>query len=234
MFKTWRRVEKFSLFLIILLGGLLATSALRQSSPAAPGPVYFAQGSPLQVALTFETLWSSEGLTELLEILKREDVRATFFLTGIWLKNNPAGAKMILEQGHEIGNHTLNHANLLYKTEKEIADEINGFNEMSQAILEYSPRLFRPPQGLYNGIVLEQAWKSRCRTVLWSVESYDYLSLDAAGVEARIGKRLHDGAIISFRVGSTVLPRALPEILGLLRERGYSPVTVSTLLGEPH
>ena len=81
-------------------------------------------------------LWSSEGLEELLQALKKEGVQATFFLTGTWLKSHPAAAKMILEQGHEIGNHTLNHANLLYLTEKEIKHEIDGFNEAAQEILE--------------------------------------------------------------------------------------------------
>lgn len=232
MLRTWRRAEKLGLCLIMLLGALLATSALHQLSPAPPGAIYYAPGSPYRVALTFETLWSSEGLEELLQALKKEGVQATFFLTGTWLKSHPAAAKMILEQGHEIGNHTLNHANLLYLTEKEIEHEIDGFNEAAQEILEYRPGLFRPPLGLYNGIILQHARKRRCRTVLWSVESYDYLSRDAAEVSARVGNRLHGGAIILFRVGSPVLREALPQILDLLRERGYCPVTVSELLND--
>ena len=68
--------------------------------------------------------------------------------------------------------------------------------------------------------------------MLWSVESYDYLSRDSAEVSARVGNRLHGGAIILFRVGSPVLREALPQILALLRERGYCPVTVSELLND--
>ena len=82
--------------------------------------------------------------------------------------------------------------------------------------LEYSPHLFRPPRGLYNGVILEQARRHRCRTVLWSVESYDYISRDAAEVSARVGKRLHRGAIINFRAGSPLLHEALPQILNCL------------------
>lgn len=233
MFKTWRRAEKFGLFLVMLLGGLLAASALQQLSPAMPAAIYFAPGSPPRVALTFETLWSSEGLEETLQMLKKEDVQATFFLTGTWLKNYPDAARAILEQGHEIGNHTLNHANLLYLSGEEIEKEIDGFNKAAQEILEYRPRLFRPPQGLYNGIVLQQAWKRRCRTVLWSVESYDSISRSAADVSAQVESRLHGGAIITFRVGSPVLPEALPQVLKFMRERSYSAVTVSKLLKDP-
>lgn len=230
MFRTWRRAEKIGLCLLILLGGLLATSALRQLSPEPPAAIYFVSGNPPRVALTFEARWSSEGLEELLQILNDEGVQATFFLTGTWLKNHPEAARQILEQGHEIGNHTLNHANLLYLTEKEIEHEIDGFNQAAREILEYRPVLFRPPLGLYNGVILQYARKYRCRTVLWSVESYDYLSRDAAEVSARVESRLHGGAIALFRVGSPVLNEALPQILALLRERGFSAVTVSTLL----
>lgn len=229
MFRSWRRAEIAGLCLIALLGVLLAASALQQISPAPPAAVYFAPGSPSKVALTFETFWSSEGLEEILRILQEEDVRATFFLTGAWLKRHPEAARAILEQGHEIGNHTMNHANLLYLTEEEIRHEIDGFIEAAQEILEYRPVLFRPPLGLYNGLVLQHAWKKRCRTVLWSVESYDYLSRDAAEVTERVEGRLHGGAILLFRAGSPVTRKALPQILELLRRRGYSAVTVSAL-----
>lgn len=230
MFRTWRRAEKLALGLLMLLGAILVTSALQQLHPASPEAIYFVPGRSFRVALTFETRWSSEGLAELLQILKAGDAPATFFLTGSWLKNHPAAAAQILEQGHEIGNHTLYHAHLIYLSEKEIKRELDGFNEASREILEYRPRLFRPPRGLYNGIVLQAARQRRCRTVLWSIDSHDYLSRDAAEVSARIESRLHHGAIIAFRVGAPVLPEALPKILAHLREQGYIPVTVSELL----
>jgi len=68
--------------------------------------------------------------------------------------------------------------------------------------------------------------------VLWSVESYDYISRDAAEVVERIAGRLHGGAIILFRSGSPLARQALPQVLELLRRRGYSAVTVSELLEE--
>lgn len=230
MFRTWRRREKTGFVLLMLLGGLLVAGALQQLSSEPPEAIYFAPGGPPRVALTFETLWSGDGVENLLQLLEEEGVQATFFLTGLWLRNNREAAKRILEQGHEIGNHTLNHANLLYASEGEIIKEIEGFNESALAALEYSPHLFRPPRGLYNGVILEQARRHRCRTVLWSVESYDYISRDAAEVSARVGKRLHRGAIINFRAGSPLLHEALPQILKLLRERGLEAVKVSDLL----
>lgn len=229
MLKSWRRVEKIALVLIMLLGAMAVTSALMQLRSASPEPVYFVPGRPYRVALTFETRWSDKGLNELLEILKEEDVSASFFLTGSWLEKHPRAAARILEQGHEIGNHTLNHAVLLHLSQKEIKAELEGFNAAAKETLEYRPSLFRPPRGLYNGIVLETARQQRCRTVLWSIESYDYL-IGPDELNRRIKNRLHHGAIILFRVGAPSLPEALPEILAHMRKEGYRPVTVSELL----
>lgn len=229
MLKSWRRVEKIALVLLILLGAMAATSALMQLQTASPEPIYFVPGRPYRVALTFETRWSDKGLSELLEILKEEDVAASFFLTGSWLEKHPGAAARILEQGHEIGNHTLNHAVLLHLSKKEIEAELEGFNAAAKETLEYRSSLFRPPRGLYNGIVLEIARRQRCRTVLWSIESYDYL-IGPDELNRRIKKRLHHGAIILFRAGAPSLTEALPKILAHMREEGYRPVTVSELL----
>ncbi len=230
MLRSWRLSEKVALGLLILLGAALATSALQQLRAAAPEAIYFVPDRPFQIALTFETRWSSEGLSELLQILEAGEVAATFFLTGDWLKEHPQEAAAILKQGHEIGNHTLSDTVLLYLSPEEITAELEGFSEAAREILEYRPRLFRPPRGLYNGVVLEAARQQRCRTVLWSVESYDTHARNPGEVSARIASRLHHGAIVLFRVGAPVLEEALPEILAHLQEQGYQAVTVSELL----
>lgn len=218
------------LILLLLLAGLIVTLALRQYYPAEPEAVYFVPGNLPQVALSFETLWSSSGLERILEILAEEDVRATFFISGTWLKQNPEAAKLILKKGHELGNHTLSHKNLLYLSEKEIAAEIKGFNDLALELLEYRPRLFRPPLGLYNGLILKQAGLYRCQTVLWSIESYDTISRSGGEIAERVMQRMHGGAIISFRVGAPLLPEILPVILAELVKQGYAPVTVTSLL----
>lgn len=230
MLKSWRWVEKAALGLIMLLGTVAVTSALLEMRPLPAEPIYFVPGRPFQVAITFETRWSSKGLSQLLQILQEEDVAATFFLTGAWIEEHPEEAAQILMQGHEIGNHTLNHAPLLYLNEKEIKDELDGFNKASRDILEYRTRLFRPPRGLYNGVVLEAARRQRFQTVLWSIESHDNLIKNSAALENRIAGRLHHGAIILFRVGAPSLPEALPRILTHMRKTGYRPVTVTELL----
>lgn len=192
--------------------------------------IYFAEGRPGQVALTFTTLWSSQGLSEILDILEREEVKATFFISGTWLQLNPEAAREILLKGHEIGNGSVSNTPLLYLDEKSLTREIGGFNRLARELLEYQPRLFRPPLGEYSGLVQQVARQEGCSLVLWTAESYDWLSRDCSALSRQVLGKARGGAIISFRAGSPPLAGALPEIITSLREQGYELVTVSQLL----
>lgn len=217
---------------VLVLGlAILGLLALQERNPPAQA-YYFAPGSPPGVALTFETLWSDAGLEEVLQALEREGVRATFFITGTWLQRFPGAAASILQRGHEIGSHSMSHRTLLSLEEKELLEEVGGFHKLAQDILEYRPRLFRPPGGGFTGLSLEAARKAGYRTVLWSVDSYDWISLSGEEIATRVAERAHGGAIINFRVGARFLPEALPRLARNLRELGYEPVTASELLAD--
>jgi peptidoglycan-N-acetylglucosamine deacetylase len=226
---NWRRAEKIGLLFLLILAALALVS-LNRRYPVEPQAVYFVHGDRSEVSLTFDSLWSTGNLDEILGILEEESVHATFFLTGTWLSNHPDAAKQILAGGHEIGNHTMNHRTLLYLNQEELVKEINAFNKLSEEILEYRPRLFRPPLGLYNGLVLRKARQLGCQTIIWSMESYDWISKSSSEITGRIEDRAHGGAIIVFRVGAPLLTDALPEIIQMLREKGLEPVPVSMLL----
>ncbi len=229
MWRSWRRAEKIALILLLMLGGL-ALISLRASYPAEPEPVYFVESKAPLVALTFDALWSGENLEEILGLLEREAVRATFFLSGTWLQNHPEKAALILSGGHEIGNKTMSQRILTALDQQELVQEIKGFNDLAAQILEYRPRLFRPPLGLYNGMVLKKARQQGCTTILWSIDSYDWISLNSAEIVEKVAGAVHPGAIIVFHLEAPLLPRALPEILKLLREGGFKPCMVSELL----
>jgi peptidoglycan-N-acetylglucosamine deacetylase len=217
------------LVLLLLLAGLALVS-LRDQYPEEPPAVHFVPGNPTQVSFTFETLWSSSGLEQVLDALDQEGVSATFFITGAWLRQNPEAARQILAGGHEIGNHTDNHKPLLYLEKQAMIKEIADFNKTASELLEYRPTLFRPPRGLYSGAVLKAARQQGCRTILWSVDSYDWISETREELVRRVGDRVHGGAIIVFRIGAPLLGEALPEILAELKASGYEAVPISELL----
>jgi peptidoglycan-N-acetylglucosamine deacetylase len=217
------------LILLLLLTGLALVS-LRDRYPEEPPAVYFVSGNPDRVSLTFETLWSSSGLDQVLAILEHEGISATFFITGAWLRKNPEAARQILGRGHEIGNHTDYHKPLLYLDKQAMVSEITGFNNSAAELLEYRPTLFRPPRGQYSGAVLKAARSQGCRTIIWSVDSYDLISKSEEELVQRVSARAHGGAIFVFRIGAPLLSEALPDILMELKQAGYEAVPVSKLL----
>lgn len=218
--------------LVLLIGlVILGLIALRGRRPVATAH-YFAPGNPPRVALTFETLWSNDGLAEVLQALEEEKIQATFFITGSWLQRYPGDAATILQQGHEIGCRSLSHASLPDLEKEELQEEIGAFNTLAGEILEYRPLLFRPADGGFSTLILEAVRREGCRTVLYSVDSYDWISLSGAEIASRVSERIHGGAIINFRIGAHFLPAALPLIARTLGEEGYEPVTVSELLDD--
>lgn len=223
------KIKKLALLGLVLAAAILLLS-LNEKIPAAEEAIYFKAGERHRVALTFETLWTTSDLEEILAILEREAVPATFFVTGTWLQRNPEAVKQILAGGHEIGNHTLNHRVMLQLESREIVREIKEFNDLALSLLEYRPRLFRPPLGLYNDAVVKKARQQGCRTVLWSVESYDLISKGSEEIVERVKGCLRGGSIVVFRVGAPFLPEALVEIIADLKRRGFEAVTVSELL----
>ncbi len=229
MWRNWRKAEKIALIVLLMLGGFALVS-LRANYPAEPEPVYFVECKAPLVALTFDTLWSGKNLEEILDLLEREEVRATFFLSGTWLQNHAGKARLILSGGHEIGNRTMSQRILTALDQQELVQEIKEFNDLAAQTLEYRPRLFRPPLGLYNGMVLKKARQQGCHTILWSIDSYDWISLNSQEIVDRVMGAVHPGAIIVFRLEAPLLSQALPEIIKRLREGGFKPCTVSELL----
>ncbi len=97
-----------------------------------------------------------------------------FFFDGSWVKNNPNLAMMLLEEGHEIGNHAYSHPDMSKLTIARINEEIMKTNQVIEATMDVTPKWFAPPSGSYNQTVVEQAAKQGMNTVLWTVDTVDW------------------------------------------------------------
>ena len=221
------------LILFILICANLSLIFSQLSHQEDIEPVYFVDiCSSKVVAFTFEILWEEDQLREVLDVLHRKEVNATFFFSGKWLEENPQSAKTILLKGNEIGNHTYSHSSLVKLSEGNIYNEINTFTKLTQENMEYHPQVFRPPYGEYNQLVLKQAAQQGYTTILWSINMKDGHYIDKGKLINSIPFKLHDGAIINFRVNTPHLPHILPEIIELVKKEGYRVLTVSELLSK--
>lgn len=188
-----------------------------------------------KIALTFDAGASSKPTPELLKVLADNGVKATFFLTGKWVEENPELTREIIAEGHEIGNHTYSHPDLRRLTDDEIREQLSKTEEIVQSVAGVSTKpYFRPPYGGRDQRVISVASEDGYQCVYWSLDSLDAFKqgITTSEIEQRVTEKASDGAIILMHCGSWPTVKALPDIISSLRGKGYDLVRVSDLAKE--
>jgi peptidoglycan/xylan/chitin deacetylase (PgdA/CDA1 family)/GT2 family glycosyltransferase len=191
------------------------------------------------VALTFDDGPNGPFTDAVLDILRREGVKATFFLIGKNARLYPEVAARIARDGHVIGNHTDSHpAGFALRPARYQRAEIDRAEESIHAVTGVYPHLFRPPQGIRSPWMMQVLAKDSLVTVTWDEAPGDWLPYSAAQLASYTIAHAHPGAIILLHDGLNLARHpdrsatvdALPTIIDRLREEGYRFVTVPELL----
>lgn len=197
--------------------------------------IYSVNTAKKQVALTFDDWGTDYTITKILDILKEKDVKSTFFLKGIGVENNPNLAKAILEDGHEIGNHTYSHPVITKIPESQLQEEIIKCHMTLTEAIQQQPKLyFRPPTGEINNKAASAIVATGYRPILYDVSAHDWDSKNSAeDITNFINKNTKKGSIILLHLqeGTNTI-EALPKVIDGIRSRGYSIVDLSELLGK--
>ncbi len=183
------------------------------------------------IALTFDD-GPRTGVTEqFLELLEKENLKVTFFNLGKKIKANPELAKKVIEQGHEIGNHSYTHAKLTdFKDSLKIFSEINMFQKIAKSLLNYIPKLFRAPYLEYDKKVISIISQLNLKLIDAEVFCRDAKpNVDPHIIIQNVLNNVSQGAIILGHEREHTV-EALKTIIPELRKRGYKFVTVSELL----
>jgi chitin deacetylase len=213
---TWRLSNAWT---FQLLGGLV--SHVETSEPV--------------VALTFDDGPSDRRTEEVLAILRDHGVRATFFVTGRALARKPETGRRIVEEGHELGNHSFSHRRMVLKPLSFIRDEIERTDGQIRAAGYVGPIHFRAPGGKKLVALPYYLWRASRLNIFWDVapEGYEGAASDAKVIVERVLAETRPGSIILLHVmaeGRATSRQALPGIIQGLQQRGYRFVTVSELL----
>ncbi len=188
------------------------------------------------VSLTFDDGPDTTYTPALLDVLKEKGVRATFFLIGKRVEENPQIAKRIAEEGHLVGNHTYSHANLDTASPR-LQQELSKAEAAFKPLGFSGNGLFRPAYGAANPSLVEQVSNLGYKTALWSVDTLDWRGLSAAEILRNVTNNLVPGAVILQHSaggpgedlsGSIT---AVPQIIDDLQARGYRFVTLDEMFG---
>lgn len=192
--------------------------------PRAPISASVDCGKVPCVALTFDD-GPSVYTNRLLDILKENEVKATFFVLGKSAKVQRNTLLRTVEEGHQIGNHSWDHKDLKKLGAGSVQKQIDDTNNVIKEITGEAPHLLRPPYGSFNATVVQAA---KMPIILWNLDPLDWKDRDAKIVAERISKANRNGIILAHDIHKTTVD-AIPSVIASLKKKGYQLVTVDQL-----
>ncbi|MBR6653946.1 MAG: polysaccharide deacetylase family protein [Oscillospiraceae bacterium] len=193
-------------------------------------PIYCVARDDKACSLTFDAAWGNEDTQQLIDILARYKVKATFFVVGDWVEKYPESVKALHDAGHEVMNHSDDHAHFTQLSAEGVVANINACSDKIEAVTGVRPTLFRAPYGEYDDKVIAAVDGMGVKTIQWDVDSLDWKDLSASEIQNRVLPKVQKGSIVLFHNAAKHTPEALPGIIEGLIAEGYSIVPVSQLL----
>lgn len=238
-----RRPVRWGLY--VAIAGIICGIGLTLSAVLPENNIYgqvFCQGNPENkvVALTFDDGPYPPYTDQILDILKEDDVKATFFIVGKNAAMHPELVRRIVMEGHQIGNHTYHHIDLLKANRRTVTDELAGTNDLLFSITGIKPHIVRPPHGFRDPVVLEVMAELGLKVVEWSVMSRDWTNPGVEEIVNRTLDRITNGSVVLLHDGDGIKSQASRAqtvaatrlIIQQLKTKGYTFVTVDDIFAK--
>ena len=166
----------------------------------------------------------------LIDILGEYNVKATFFVVGAWVDKYPESVLALHEAGHEVMNHSNDHAHFSALSAGEIEENVNTCNDKIEKVTGVRPTLFRAPYGEYDDNVIGTLDAMGMHTIQWDVDSLDWKEIGAEEIRSRVLSKVSSGSIVLFHNAAIHTPEALPGIIESLLADGYHIVPISEII----
>ena len=181
-----------------------------------------------KVALTFDDGPNNTSSLQILDILKKYNIKATFFMLGSMVDNYPDVVKKIAEAGNDIGNHTYDHQDLTKLDEASIKKEIDSTNEKIEKITGKKPDLLRPPYGAYNDRVTKV--EPNMTIALWNIDTLDWKTHNATAILGEVKKELQPHSIVLMHDIHQDSADSLENVIKYLKSQDYEFVLAKELI----
>jgi peptidoglycan/xylan/chitin deacetylase (PgdA/CDA1 family)/GT2 family glycosyltransferase len=228
--------------LFILFLWVIYQATLNPTTQIFGSTIFHSNGKQMQIALTFDDGPYGEATCKILDILKTEHVKATFFVLG---KNAKKYSKIIqreVNEGHTVGNHSFDHSRFLaIESNNKITQNITSADTAIFGQIGWHPKFFRPPYGIKSPWLIHDLSRLGYKVILWNNDVDDFNKNESAKIIVkRILKQVHQGDIIDLHDGRDTkenYPRenlitALPALIEGLEAKGYTLVTLDQLIQE--
>ena len=229
--------------LVLATLGAAAISALGYQSMAPTGqwfgPAFCGlPRGPKQIALTFDDGPNDPHTLNLLEVLARHNVAATFFLIGRYVRQRPDIAQAIAKQSHVIGNHTFTHPLLTLQPSSRIRRQVLDCRDAITGAVGQHSNLFRPPWGGRRPGTFRIIRQLGLEPVMWNVTGYDWNAPSAEFIGQKVSRKirggdvvlLHDGSHLAFGADRSKTVQAVDRLITKYRAEGYDFVTIPEMM----
>lgn len=220
--------------------GAIYYSAYAVRSQILGETVWCGSGNNNSVALTFDDGPSPDTL-EILDVLRAENVKGTFFLIGESVEKYPEIARKIAADGHKIGNHSFSHPIYLFCSANKVRNELEKTQEVIKKAIGVAPKLARPPCGVRSKAYFEIARKLNLQTIQWSDAGFDWKNISAERIARNVLETAQSDSIILLHDGDSAgksrrraTIEAVPIILSGLREKGLRVAPLAEICPEFH
>lgn len=204
------------------------------------GTIFRVHTDKKRVALTFDDGPSRAWTPKVLDVLREEKVRATFFMIGHHVRKYPDIARQVASEGHMIGNHGYAHSVMLYYTPAEIEEEIRYTEHVIREATGQTTKYFRPPKAWLRRKIKSRVRQMGYETVLWSLNSKDWVSFNHKRIVRYLERHVRNGDILLFHDSGSVTSteggtrrqtvKAVSLLARKLREKGFEFVTIEELI----
>ena len=147
-----------------------APAVAEASASSRQLPIYCVQRDQKMLAISFDAAWGNEDTQELIDILARYDVKATFFVVGDWVDKYPESVKALHDAGHEVMNHSNTHSHMSQLSAEAIVADVEACNDKIEAVTGVRPTLIRPPYGEYDDHVITAIRSIGMEPIQWDVD----------------------------------------------------------------
>ena len=218
------------IFAIAVILGLFFNTNISVATTTRKLPIYSVDTREKKVAITFDAAWTNQDTEQIIEILKKHNAKATFFIVGNWAEKFPESVKAFFDAGHTIANHSDTHKAFSKCSREEIKEEIVNCNKKLEEITGKPVTLVRAPSGDYTDQSLEVCKELGMTMIQWNCDSLDYTKISINEIVNRVIKGATNGSILLFHNGVDNTAPALDEILTQLEMQGYTFVSVEDLI----
>lgn len=189
--------------------------------------LYVGDPEKKEIYITFDAGFENGNTAQILDALKKHNVKATFFLVGNYLETQPELVKRMVQEGHTVGNHTYSHPDMSKISDTEsFCAELQKNEALFEAITgQAMSKLYRPPQGKFCESNLQMACDLGYSTVFWSLAYVDWYEDDQPTKEQAFEKllpRIHPGAVVLLHSTSSTNAQILDELLTEWENMGYT------------